>query len=159
MSDHRYSKADKRCHALTNSLCFRPFRRDFKIWRVSDVDNKFEAFLLVILTVLALLHIQAAGGVEGGDASKLEKAMDILQSVPAVSGLVLALVRHWYNWRLSKKRLAEAELEDYLYTLSGGSTSHNTDGTRRRKSSLGAPLLSKSSAVNFFSGFHRRPFC
>ena len=131
---------------LFNCLFHRPFRRDLKIWRIPDVDNKFEAFLLLVLIVLALLYSQVAGGVDG-DMGKFEKAIDLLQTIPAVLGFILSVIRHWYNWRLSKKRLAQAEMDDYLYALSSHSTStiNGSDATtgREERSSQTASLAQK----------------
>ena len=104
-----------------------------------------------MLTILALLHIQVVSGVEGGDASKLQKAINILQTVPAFSGILLVILRHWYNWKLSKKRLAQAEMEDYLYALSSrpssSSSINGSDNTEKSENGhLRMPLLARGSS-------------
>ncbi|XP_065177913.1 uncharacterized protein LOC135808624 isoform X2 [Sycon ciliatum] len=81
---------------LTMHVMFRPLKRNKKVWKIADIDNKFETLLLFDLCLMSLIKISiscASTGKSLLDQNSVRYIVLLLYSIPTLLSLIITAYR------------------------------------------------------------------
>eukprot|EP00117_Sycon_ciliatum_P037150 scpid68319/ scgid2010/ len=84
------------CHSPVYLLSPRPLKRNKKVWKIADIDNKFETLLLFDLCLMSLIKISiscASTGKSLLDQNSVRYIVLLLYSIPTLLSLIITAYR------------------------------------------------------------------